>query len=250
MRSKIAAGNWKMNLTFQEACKLIETIVASDRPNDVITILAVPYVYLNKAKQMTEGFDNIAIAAQNVSNQMRGAYTGEISAEMLSSTKIPYALIGHSERRQYFNEGDEILLTKLKLSIEHGIKPIFCCGEPLDVRQDNRHEAYVVNQIERTIGQLHNKDIANCIIAYEPIWAIGTGETASAQQAQSMHKAIRQKISIIAGKDIAELIPILYGGSVKPANANEIFGQADVDGGLVGGASLNASDFSSIINAF
>lgn len=250
MRKNIAAGNWKMNKTFGEALDLTDAILSGKRNAGVITILSVPSLYLNKIKAMTEEHSDVFVAAQNCHHKESGAYTGEISAAMLASIGVQYVIIGHSERRAYFGEDDNILTEKLNVALKHNLKPIYCCGESLDVRKSGNHIAYVLKQLEQTIFKLSDTDISKCIIAYEPIWAIGTGETASSDQAQEMHLAIRKGIADKYGNDIAEGISILYGGSVKPANAQDIFSKNDVDGGLVGGASLKGEDFLDIINAF
>lgn len=250
MRKNIAAGNWKMNCDFNEAIDLAEGIAEGKRNEKSLTILAVPSLYLNKVQAVVGAEDDVFVAAQNCHHMESGAYTGEISAKMLSSIGIRYVLIGHSERREYFNEGSAILEAKLRLALDHRLLPIYCCGEPLDVRKSGNHVAYVVKQLEETLFKLSADDMSNIIVAYEPIWAIGTGETASSEQAQEMHQALRASIADRFGNDVAEGMSILYGGSVKAANAKDIFSKKDVDGGLVGGASLKVDEFLNIINSF
>jgi len=251
MRKQIAAANWKMNLTYQEAEKLLNEILSADLKLDMDqqVIFAVPFPYLIMANSEVADEGEFYIAAQNCSNKKSGAYTGEVSAEMLSSIGIKYCIIGHSERREYFSESAAMLAEKVNICLENGITPIFCCGEALEVREGNNQNAYVQQQLEESLFHLSEEQIQKVIIAYEPIWAIGTGKTASTEQAQEMHQHLR---SVIAGKwgaATANAVSILYGGSVKAANAAEIFGSPDVDGGLVGGASLSATEFLQIIKA-
>lgn len=251
MARNIAAGNWKMNLNLVEARQLINALLQGTRAStDREIILSTPYVYLAEACELVKHRADIKIAAQNVSHMDKGAYTGEISGTMLDSIGVEYVLVGHSERRTLYNESDEILARKLKASFLAGLKPIFCCGEPLEIRKSETHEAYVVGQLKAGLSDLDASQLENLIIAYEPIWAIGTGETASPEQAQSMHATIRQFLANSFGKTVSENTPILYGGSVKPNNAQELFACADINGGLVGGASLKADDFKEIIEAF
>jgi triosephosphate isomerase (TIM) len=250
MRQKIAAGNWKMNKNYNDAMELAQLITEAERREDVLAILAVPSVYLAPLQELTHSGLNIDLAAQNCHHEASGAYTGEISVAMIESIGIQYCIVGHSERREYFDETEEMLLKKMLLLHEAGMKPIYCCGEPLSIRKDGSHKDYVLNQLKGSLLRLTEEQIIRTIVAYEPIWAIGTGETASSAQAQEMHAAIRQSIADVYGQEVAESISILYGGSVKSTNANELFGQADVDGGLVGGASLEADEFVRIINGF
>ena len=249
-RKQIVAGNWKMNTDFETAISLAESVAKGQRSEEVITILGVPFPYLNKVQAVIANYKHIGVSAQNCHHKESGAYTGEVSAEMLRSIQVPYVIIGHSERREYNNEDSEVLLEKTKLALKHGLKVIFCCGESLEVRRSGEEEAYVLNQLEETIFQLPPQDFRQIVIAYEPIWAIGTGETATSQQAQDMHASIRQGAEKAFGREISENVSILYGGSVKASNAHELFGMPDVDGGLVGGASLKADEFLSIINSF
>lgn len=249
MRQQIAAGNWKMNLSFEEGQSLLKALQSSERPKDVLTILGVPSPYL-KALHDDCSDDNLCIAAQNIHHEKKGAFTGEMSVGMVKSVGVNYVIIGHSERREYQKESNEMLKTKVALALEHGLRPIFCCGESLDIRKSGAQNQYVSNQLTESLFHLEGTEFSKLIIAYEPIWAIGTGETASPEQAQEMHKALRSHIAGHYGQVVADGISILYGGSVKPGNAKELFGQADVDGGLVGGASLKADDFRQIIHSF
>lgn len=218
--------------------------------DDVEVILGIPYVFLKPAIDMLLHVPQVHVAAQNVHQAPKGAYTGEIAASMLQSIACPYVIIGHSERRQYFGETNEQLKEKVNLAMDQGLKVIFCCGESLETRKAGEHEQFVQDQIAASLFDLSEERMEQIIIAYEPIWAIGTGETASPEQAQDMHKSIRASIAAKYGAQVADQIPILYGGSVKAANAETIFAQADVDGGLVGGASLDAEQFQTIIKSF
>lgn len=248
-RRKIAAGNWKMNTNSETANELSTKISQANIPSDVEVILGVPFVFLSDCISNVAS-STVSIAAQNCHAEEKGAYTGEISAEMLTSINCPYVILGHSERRQYNHEDEAILAAKVNRAFAQNLSVIFCCGEPLEVRKAGTQNDYVCSQIEKSLFHLEASDFSKLIIAYEPIWAIGTGETASPEQAQDMHEAIRNFISNKYGSDVAEIIPILYGGSVKSKNAKEIFSKKDVDGGLVGGASLDAEHFEQIINSF
>lgn len=250
MRKQIAAANWKMNLTLQQAEQLTEDLLSTgfSLNENQLAILGVPFPYLVNVQQKISGRQNIFAAAQNCSANKNGAYTGEVSAEMLKSINVQYVIIGHSERREYNNESNSLLADKINIAFENGLIPIFCCGEPLNIREAETQNAYVETQLKESLFQLNAEQLKNFIIAYEPIWAIGTGRTASSAQAQEMHAHIRTLMADKYGADIAASISILYGGSVKAANAVEIFGQPDVDGGLVGGASLVAIEFAAIIS--
>jgi len=250
MRKQIAAANWKMNLSLTQAEQLV-----SDLQNQNLSIsenqqvlLAVPFPYLISIKQQINT-PQVEVAAQNISATTNGAYTGETSAEMLSGIAINYAIIGHSERRLYYFESNETLAQKINRAFEFNIKPIFCCGEPLEIRELNTQNEFVEIQLKESLFHLSEAQMKGFVIAYEPIWAIGTGKTASSDQAQEMHAHIRQVITQKYGSEIANSVSILYGGSVKASNAVEIFSKPDVDGGLVGGASLVASEFAAIISA-
>jgi len=251
MRKQIAAANWKMNLTYQQAEKLLDDILDAEieMMQDQLTIFAVPYPYLIMSKSDIEEQKQYAVAAQNCYSKKSGAYTGEISVEMLRSININYCVLGHSERREYFGESNAMLADKVDLCLEYNIAPIFCCGEPLAIREAGTQNDFVTKQLKESLFHLPEGKIKNFIIAYEPIWAIGTGRTASTEQAQEMHAHLR---SIIAGQynsEVAESVSILYGGSVKANNAKELFSCKDVDGGLVGGASLIAADFIEIMKS-
>jgi triosephosphate isomerase len=251
MRKQIAAANWKMNLTYQQAEKLLNEILSAKitpKENQLV-IFAVPYPYLIMANSEIAEERGYSIAAQNCSDKLNGAYTGEISVEMLQSIGIKHCIIGHSERREYFLESNKTLADKVNICLGNKICPIFCCGESLAVREKNGQNDYVKQQLQEALFHLTPEQIKEVIIAYEPIWAIGTGKTATTQQAQEMHRYIRDVLSEKWGKEVADEITILYGGSVKAGNAAELFGSKDVDGGLVGGASLVAKDFIEIIKA-
>ncbi len=251
MRKQIAAANWKMNLTLAQGNALVNDILSSSLTLDKnhIAVFAVPFPYLIAIKEQLAGKENIFVAAQNCYSKQSGAYTGETSAEMLKSIGIEYVVLGHSERREYFNESNSMLADKVNLCFEYGLKSIFCCGETLEIRDAGTQNSYVENQLKESLFHLSAEQMEDFIIAYEPIWAIGTGKTATSAQAQEMQQHIRSVIAGKYGDAIAQSVSILYGGSVKAANAKEIFGQADVDGGLVGGASLVAAEFVTIINS-
>jgi triosephosphate isomerase len=251
MRKQVAAANWKMNLTIDKAETLLINILKAEisPAENGQVIFAVPFPYLLKASEMVRGKDRYAVAAQNCSNKKSGAFTGEVSVEMLKSINIDYCIIGHSERREYYGETNQLLLEKVNLCLEQGITPIFCCGEALDIREKEGQNAFVRTQLEESLFHLSADQVKGIIIAYEPIWAIGTGTTASTEQAQQMHQFIRSVLAEKWGNEVAQEIPVLYGGSVKASNAKELFSCADVDGGLVGGASLIAPEFVEIIKA-
>lgn len=252
MRKKIVAGNWKMNLSFQEAEELFEDIIdlyGDDNTNNPKLIICPPYPYLEMGTDLMDEL-KISIGAQNVSDQNLGAYTGEISALMLNSMDVEYCIVGHSERRKYFKESAKLLKDKIERLLENDISPIFCCGEQLEERESLKEYDVVKAQVFNTLFDLNKDEIKNVIIAYEPVWAIGTGLTATPEEAEQMHKFIRNLIEEKYGKSIAENISILYGGSCNANNAREIFSKPNVDGGLIGGASLKASDFYKIYKSF
>jgi triosephosphate isomerase (TIM) len=251
MRRQIAAANWKMNLTTQQGATLLQTIVTTpiSLQEYQFAVFAVPFPYLEMAIDTIQHKKNFAVAAQNCSNKKSGAYTGEVSAEMLKSIEVGYCLVGHSERREYFGESNQMLAEKVDICLPYGITPIFCCGEALQTREDNKQNTFVENQLRESLFHLSPEALQKIVIAYEPIWAIGTGKTASTEQAQEMHAFIRSVLKKQYGEAVAEDISILYGGSVKANNARELFASKDVDGGLVGGASLVASEFVEIIKA-
>ncbi|MFD3002136.1 triose-phosphate isomerase [Pontibacter toksunensis] len=253
MRKKIVAGNWKMNKTYEEALSLvseIDNMVKDEVNGDVTVIVAPPFPYLQGVGKLVQGNDKMHLAAQNVSEYESGAYTGDVSASMLKSVGVEYVIIGHSERRLYHHEDAQTLYKKMKLSIAQGLKPIFCCGEPLEERDADRHFEYVGQQLKDSVSYLSNQEFDQIVIAYEPIWAIGTGKTASSQQAQEMHAYIREQLSRMFDAEAAYNCTILYGGSCNPGNAEELFAQEDIDGGLIGGASLKSRDFTAIIKSF
>jgi len=251
MRKQIAAANWKMNLTYQQGTALLQTLLAADisLKENQVAVFAVPFPYLEMAHDMVEHKKNYFVSAQNCSDKKSGAYTGEVSAEMLSSVGIKYCLVGHSERREYFHETNAMLAAKVNLCLENGLTPVFCCGEALDTREKNGQNGFVENQLRESLFHLTGEELQKIVIAYEPIWAIGTGKTATTEQAQEMHAHIRNVLQKQYGENAAAGLSILYGGSVKAGNAREIFGSPDVDGGLVGGASLVAADFIEIIRS-
>lgn len=249
-RKNIAAGNWKMNKTYEEGRDLAKAIVNKIQPSDTVVILGTPFIHLKGVSTIIKDVSNVKLAAQNCSVHESGAYTGEISLDMLKSVGTDYVILGHSERREYHGETDALIGKKVAATIQKGLAPIYCCGEKLEVREAGNHEQLVGDQIKEGLFHLSAEDFQKVVIAYEPVWAIGTGVTASPQQAQDMHKFIRSLVAEKYGADIAEGCSILYGGSVKPGNAKELFGQADVDGGLVGGASLKPDDFVAIIDSF
>jgi triosephosphate isomerase len=250
MRKKIVAGNWKMNTTLPDGKKLInEVIKNNDVQNGVLLIVSPPFTHLFEFSSLIKGSE-IKLAAQNCAQFEQGAYTGEITPSILKSVGTEYVILGHSERRAYFSETDSIINTKIKLALEHGLQPIVCCGEVLDEREKNIHFDVVARQLKGMFDGITATQFKEIIIAYEPVWAIGTGKTASPAQAQEMHAFIRKNIEKAFGAELANNTSILYGGSCKPSNAKELFANADVDGGLIGGASLVALDFIQIAKSF
>lgn len=250
MGKNIVAGNWKMNKTFPEGVELIQQIVNQvDVVNNVELIIAPPFILTAEASKLLKD-SAVKLGAQNCSNYKEGAYTGEISVSMLQSIGTEYVIVGHSERRKYFKETNEIINEKIKLILEIGLKPIVCCGEVLAEREREEHFQVVNKQIKEMFEGINAENMRNIVIAYEPVWAIGTGKTATPEQAQEMHLFIRGKIKNSYGSQIANDISILYGGSCKPSNAKELFANPDVDGGLIGGASLRADDFLEIAKSF
>jgi triosephosphate isomerase len=251
MRQQIAAANWKMNLTYEQGEELLDTILNENigLSEHQRVVFAVPFPYLVMAHHKVAAKNNYFAAAQNCSDKNSGAYTGEVSAEMLRSIDIKYCVIGHSERREYFNEHNHTLAQKAALCLQNGITPIFCCGEPLSIRDIGTQDVFVETQLRESLFHFSDHQLRQIVIAYEPIWAIGTGKTATSAQAQEMHAHIRAVLAAKYGKATADEIPILYGGSVKAGNARELFHCPDVDGGLVGGASLQAAEFMTIIRS-
>lgn len=253
MRKKIVAGNWKMNLTYEEGQKLTSEIVnmyKDEAVKDVIAVLNPTFPHLFPVKKLIGDTPGIFLGAQNCSEKESGAFTGEVSAKILASFGVQYVILGHSERREYFKETNESLAAKVKQVLSQGLTPIFCCGESLEIRMAGTHESNVKFQLTQSLFDLAPEDFAKVVIAYEPIWAIGTGKTATADQAQDMHLSLRRHISSKYGKEIANTTSILYGGSANPGNAKELFSKPDVDGGLIGGASLKSRDFMDIIKSF
>jgi triosephosphate isomerase len=252
MRKKIVAGNWKCNTTVSEGvalAKQVNDLVAEKGAKDVVVVLGTPFTHLTSVTAAVDP-GRICVAAQNCAAEPKGAFTGEVSVSMIQSTGASYVIIGHSERREYYHETSEILNKKIALALAQGLTPIYCCGEALAIREAGTENSFVQNQLEETIFHLTAEDFSKIAIAYEPIWAIGTGRTASSQQAQDMLAFIRQLIAKKYNQTISDDCSILYGGSCSPANAHELFSQPDIDGGLIGGASLKAEDFLSIINAY
>ncbi|MGM0619769.1 MAG: triose-phosphate isomerase [Bacteroidota bacterium] len=252
MRKKIVAGNWKCNTNLQEGVQLakeVNELVAKEGADDVVVVLGTPFTHLTKVVE-TVDTDRIGVSAQNCAAEPKGAFTGEVSAEMVKSTGAEYVILGHSERREYYGETSETLNKKLTLAFENDLTPIYCCGEPLEIREAGTQNDFVKKQLKETVFQLSADDFKKLVIAYEPIWAIGTGKTATSDQAQEIHAFIRSIIAEKFGNEVAQETSILYGGSCKPSNAKELFANEDVDGGLIGGASLKAEDFLGIINGF
>ena len=247
MRRKVIAGNWKMNMLPNEAIKFIEEFAPLVKDTKAEVILCVPYIDLFYALLNAQE-TNIKIGAQNMHFEESGAYTGEVSGKMLKSIGVEYVIIGHSERRQYFAETDETVNKKIKAAFEYGLKPIVCVGENLEQREKGVTEEIITKQTELALDGLSKDQVKNTIIAYEPIWAIGTGKTATSEDANNSVKAIREKIAKLYGKEVAEEVIIQYGGSVKSSNAAELFSTSDIDGGLVGGASLKPEEFAKIVN--
>ena len=249
MRKQIVAGNWKMNLNAAESHELIDALKAQTFNDGVHVAIATPYVHLAAAVDQTAG-TSIDVAAQNMHQAASGAYTGEVSAAMLEGIGVKTVILGHSERRAYFHETDALLAEKVNVALDNDMHVIFCFGEELEDRKSEAHFDLVTSQLTNGLFHLNASQWANITLAYEPVWAIGTGETASPAQAQEMHAHIRAVLAAKYDNALAQSISVLYGGSVKPANAKEIFAQTDVDGGLIGGASLKAEDFAAIVNAF
>jgi len=251
MRKKIVAGNWKMNMDYNEGVSLFSEIVnmvRDEKKGDQIAVICPPYLHLNSLAQLSNGV--VKIGAQNCHQNESGAYTGEISAKMIKSTGAEYVIIGHSERRQYFAESDALLAEKTTIALQNGLTPLFCIGETLDERNNGSYYKVLESQLENGVFGFSAADFSKIVIAYEPVWAIGTGLTASPEQAQDIHAFIRSKIEAKYGMTIADDTTILYGGSCNPKNAAELFAQPDIDGGLIGGASLKSRDFADIVKTF
>jgi triosephosphate isomerase (TIM) len=246
-RQKIVAGNWKMNKTLSEAVELVNAVIQNAGAAEISKLFFPPYPFLIKVSELTSGKTGFGTGAQNCSEHASGAYTGEVSAAMLNSAGAKYVLIGHSERRQYYGETNAVSKKKIELALQNDLKVIYCIGETLAERKENRHFEVVKTQLTEALQDI---DPINLVIAYEPVWAIGTGETATPAQAQEMHAFIRGHLKALFDSDVAENMTILYGGSCNAQNAKELFACEDIDGGLIGGASLKADDFCRIINSF
>jgi triosephosphate isomerase (TIM) len=252
MRKKIVAGNWKCNTTVQAGLELVVKVGQSVRESgdpEVQVVVCPPFVHLTKIVETVDN-QHVKVGAQNCAAEAKGAFTGEVSAEMVKSSGAEYVIIGHSERREYYGETSVILNKKVALALANGLTPIYCCGEPLAIREAGTQNEYVHKQLEETVFLLPEADFLKIVIAYEPIWAIGTGKTATSAQAQEIHAFIRNAIAARFGTAVAEATSILYGGSCKSSNAKELFANRDVDGGLIGGASLDPADFLGIVNGF
>jgi triosephosphate isomerase len=250
MRKKVVAGNWKMNTTVPEGVELAKAVVEASAqvPSDVKLVVAPPFTHLHAVAEVLKG-TAVGLSSQNCADKKSGAYTGEVAVSMLQSVGCEYVVLGHSERREYYGETDAKLVEKVKLALEAGLSPIFCIGETLEERQSGRHFEVVTSQVTNVLYTLTPEQMAQVIIAYEPVWAIGTGLTATAEQAQEIHAEIRKVLAAHFG-ELAEEITILYGGSCKPSNAKELFACPDIDGGLIGGAALKAEDFIGIATSF
>jgi len=246
MRKKIVAGNWKMNLNKSEADVLYNNLESKTYPDDVEVIIAPASIYLDSFSNASK----VSISSQDVSSNNNGAFTGEFSAEMLSSINLRFAIVGHSERRTFHKESDLLIFQKVELLLKYGITPIFCCGESLKDRESENHFNVVKSQLSQILSNLSTEEFSKIVIAYEPVWAIGTGLTADPQDAQDMHSFIRGLISEVFGNNLSNQTSILYGGSCKPSNSKELFSMKDIDGGLIGGASLDSDSFEAIINSF
>ena len=248
-RKQIVAGNWKMNMNFDEGRDLAISIIRKLGPLKNTVIFCPPYIHLNYLSVLLKGINNLHLGAQNCNEHEKGAYTGEVSASMLRSVGCTYVILGHSERRQHYGEDEGLLAQKVDRALSNQLQVLFCVGEKSDSREAGRQEQVVEEQLKGGLFHLDKNQMARVVIAYEPVWAIGTGKTASPAQAQQMHAFIRSLVAKKYGNPVAGQIAILYGGSVKPDNAAEIFSQQDVDGGLIGGASLKANDFVAIVNS-
>ena len=251
MRKKIVAGNWKMNTTVPEGVELARAVVekSAQVPQDVKLIVATPFTHLCPVAAVVEG-TRVGLSAENCADKEKGAYTGEVSAAMLVSAGCKYTILGHSERRQYYGETDEKLVAKMRLALDAGLDVILCVGENLDEREAGRHFEVCETQIKNVLFNFSAEDMEHVVIAYEPVWAIGTGKTATAEQAEEIHAFIRKTVAAQFGEKVAEDCSILYGGSCKPSNAKELFAMKDIDGGLIGGAALKADDFIGIALSF
>ena len=253
MRKNIVAGNWKMNKTIDEGLALtseIVNMVNDEVMDDVTVVINPPFIHLSSIQAIVASSPKVFLGAQNCNDNVSGAFTGEVSPAMLKSVGVNYVILGHSERREYYKESNELLARKVDNVLNHDLIPIFCCGEPLEIRENGTFVDFVTSQLTESLFHLSKDDFSKIVIAYEPIWAIGTGVTASSGQAQEMHHALRKHLAGKYGQDVADNTSILYGGSCNPGNARELFANPDVDGGLIGGASLKARDFIEIIKSF
>jgi triosephosphate isomerase (TIM) len=253
MRKKIVAGNWKMNLDYQQGISLFSEIVnmAKDEVmGDQAVVVCSPFIHLHSIAQLAKGAAHVAVGAQNIYFEEAGAYTGEVSASQIKSTGADYVILGHSERRAYFNEDDYVLSKKADAALERGLTPIFCVGETKEERESNRYFEVIRAQLEKGVFHLADNAFSQVVLAYEPVWAIGTGLTASPEQAQEVHAFIRNELAEHYNQEVADRTTILYGGSCNPKNAAELFAQPDIDGGLIGGASLKSRDFIDIVKVF
>jgi triosephosphate isomerase len=253
MRKKIVAGNWKMNMDYEEGLSLFSEVI--NMVHDEVTgkqhvVVCSPFIHLHSLAQLSKGYAKVSIGAQNAHQAESGAYTGETSAKMIHSTGAEYVILGHSERRQYFGETNELLAKKTDTALNNSLKPIFCIGETLQEREANKHFDIIKTQLAKGVFHLSADQFSKVIIAYEPVWAIGTGVTATSAQAQEIHVFIRREIAAKYSQEVADNTTILYGGSCNPKNAHELFGQSDIDGGLIGGASLKSRDFVDVVKAF
>jgi len=251
MRKNIVAGNWKMNLNREEGIKLVEEVISLvSSENNVEVVFSPSFLYLHKVNKMCANDNLLQTASQNISHNESGAFTGEVSAQMVNSLNVKYTILGHSERREYFNETNIELKQKVDLSLKNNLEIIFCCGESLNQRESGVHFDWIKQQLTESVFHLTEKEFEKVVIAYEPIWAIGTGVTASSDQAEEIHQFVRNVIAEKYNENIAENTSILYGGSCNPTNAKELFSKKNIDGGLIGGASLNAENFTRIIKSF
>ena len=252
MRKNLVAGNWKMNTTVAEGVQLAKEVneaVAAAGELKCDVVIGVPFTHLTAVKNVIN-IEKVGLSAENCANKEKGAYTGEVSAAMVASTGANYVILGHSERREYYNETPEILKEKVDLALANGLKVIFCCGESLELREAGTYEDFIKAELKDSLFPLSAEQFANIVIAYEPIWAIGTGKTATSDQAEEVHAFIRSFLAEKYGETVANDTTILYGGSCKPSNAPELFAKPNIDGGLIGGASLKAADFMGIVTAF
>lgn len=253
MRKKIVAGNWKMNLDYNEGLSLFSeviNIIKDEVTGTQEAVVCSPFIHLHSLVQLAKGYDKVSVGAQNAHQAESGAYTGEISAKQIKSVGAEYVILGHSERRQYFGETNELLAKKTDTALANGLKPIFCIGETLQEREAETHFEIIKSQLVEGVFHLDEASFGKLVIAYEPVWAIGTGVTATSEQAQEIHAFIRQEIAAKYSQAVADATTILYGGSCNPKNAAELFAQADIDGGLIGGASLKSRDFADIVKVF